>query len=666
MTSVREFRSRQQLEADANLREFIRSSREVFESNAGDGDEWEASAWTGVRWAKLDVGRRRRFGPAERIDAAFIDFAKAYYVWKSTERPSTAGMERQALKCIESALVLHTGSGSIRGLSYAVLDLAAAAAGERFSEQTAYHVGRHLRLLAQFVSDRHLISRDVSTWKSPLTRPCSVRRTGDFGDGGLRSPMPAEAALYAMAEIFANDPADPPVRFASAVWALLMCAPWRIGEVLRLHVDAEHEATDDDGVVSYGFRYFGLKGFGHDVKWIPKTMEPVARQAFRRLRELTASARALAAHLQRTPDKPFLYEDAPRVDVDAVLGFEDKAAYLRRPVPKRRDFMNTAWKFGSIREHWARARAELPDGFPVFDVSTGLKWPQALFCLHRDLLHATRPTDWYALAAPTANTVNDLLGASSIKEGIFSKLGYRDTDGSPLRLTTHQARHYLSTLAERGAMADEDLAKWAGRALVRDNRVYNHVSEDELADRNRDAIAGTTLGPSSSSPRTFIPTTPAEFNMGERGPTHRTEFGVCEHDWVLSPCMKKRDCINCSEHMCVKGDAQALERIKANHEHHAAECTKALDAIVAGARVADRWLEHGLKSLVRMQHLLCLLEDDSVPDGSAIRLADDSAEHTHLRRALTQRLPHLRDPSLPDSVKRLVAKYCDGRSPDEG
>ena len=122
---------------------------------------------------------------------------------------------------------------------------------------------------------------------------------------------------------------------------------------------------------------------------------------------------------------------------------------------------------------------------------TGLKYSDALFCLHRKLLHRTLPVDWYGLIAPTANTVNDLLGASAVKEGVFARLGYKDADGQFLRLTSHQARHYVSTLAERGAMAQEDLAKWAGRATLSDNRVYNHMSESELVERSRDVFAAS-------------------------------------------------------------------------------------------------------------------------------------------------------------------------------
>ena len=115
-----------------------------------------------------------------------------------------------------------------------------------------------------------------------------------------------------------------------------MTAPWRISEVLRLHVDAKHEDVDDTGVISYGLRYYGAKGFAHDIKWVSRTMEPVAREAFRRIRELTESARALPKHLKTTPDTPFLYHDRPQVGLHHELTVTQKAAYLRRKVLKGR------------------------------------------------------------------------------------------------------------------------------------------------------------------------------------------------------------------------------------------------------------------------------------------------------------------------------------------
>ena len=480
------FRSRSELDAERNLGEFIRYAQDELTWLADrEGFCWEGAEWPGARWVKIAVGKRRHFSDEERLDPMFIDFAKAYCRHKNTENETRTKWEIAALKCLEAALLTVTGSGSVQGLSWTVLDEADAVARKHFTAQPAYHVGRNIRDIAQFVSIRRLVPVDISTWRSTLQRPSSVRRIGPAAQAESDRKLPSEAGMHATAEIFANNPVDQQARFATAVWALLLSAEWRISELLRLHVNAEHEEPDDDGVVSYGLRYYGAKGWEYDIKWIPKVFEPVAREAFRRIKEMTDSSRALARHLETTPDAPFLYPDTPDVGIDDELTVDEKAVYLGRAVPKGRGVANLSWRFRSIREHWLEASSGRPDGFPLFATETGLKWSDALFCMHLDCLHETRPTDRYRLFRPTTNTVNDLLRPTGIKKGVLQKLGYTEPDGRPIRLTTHMARHFVGTIAERGEMAEEDRARWAGRATPKDNRVYNHMSEDERAERDR-------------------------------------------------------------------------------------------------------------------------------------------------------------------------------------
>ena len=654
--------SRQRTHVQQSLTEFITACRASPTSSVGQPEfEWDAPEWPGARWAKVAVGKRRRFGDDEALDADFIDFARAYFMTIRIEHGKGAAQAIQALKCVEAALLTVTGSGSLSGLSWPVLDEAAVVARKYFRKNTRYHVGRSIELLAKFVSEKRLVATNVSTWKAPLTRVCSVRRIGADGEAESNRKLPSLSGLQAMAEIFANDLVDPPARFVSAVWALLMCAPWRIGELLRLHVGAEYEESDDQGVVSYGLRYYGSKGFEHDIKIVPKVMEPVAREAFRRITEMTDSARRLARHLETHRKGPFLYPDCPRVKIDAELSLEEKGRYLRRRVPKGADFIEN-WRFRSICEHWERARAALPSGFPVFDEQTGLKWSEALFCVHRNFLHETRPTDWYRLLKPTANLVNDLLGARGQPIGVAAKLGYREPDGSLIRLKTHQARHYVCTLAERGSMAQEDLAKWAGRATLKDNRVYNHMGESERVEQARGVLEGTELAGRSGGLEVNEPTTRAEFNLRAVGPTHSTEFGACEHDWAMTPCIAHADCLNCAEHVYFKGDEEVYARLQARCRDHFVECEKALAAIRTGAGVADRWLEHALQSLVRELALVEALGSEDVKHGEMVRLTDASAQHSHLRRALEQRLPELSERSMFCEIKSMIARYINGEA----
>ena len=661
MNKVVTYRGKTELEAEANLAEFIRHCREDLTwLDDHDRFDWDAPVWPEIRWTKMAVAGRRRFTTEDQLDPAFIDFARAYYRQKNTHRPTKAKFERQALKCLEEALLRVTGGGSLHALSREVLDEAVVTARAAFTPGVQYQVGRNLREIAQFVSNRRLVPVDVSTWESAVSRPSSVRRTGKAGKDTIQSKMPNDEALYAMAELFANDDEDPQLRFVVATWALLMSAPWRINEVLDLHVDAEYEEVDDDGELSYGLRYYGSKGFGYDIKLVSKTMEPVAREAFRRLKEMTESARALARHLESQPEVPLLYPDAPDVGIDDELSVDDKAAYLRRPVPKARGSSNPSWRFRSISSYWTKTRSKLPRGFPVFATETGLKWSEALFCMHLDFVHASRPTDWYRLSKPTANTINDLLRSTGAKKSVFEKLGLRDSEGRWHELTTHQARHYQSTLAERGGMWAERLAKWAGRALQRDNRVYDHRDESELVEEARKAVQELALFGDDGTVQTNPPVASRDFNLGEQSPVIRTPMGHCKLNWVMGPCEKNRDCVNCSDHAWIKGNAEALGRVKEKHERMVAQCQQALAAIEQGHAFADRWLEHALKTVIRTRELVSLLESDEIEDGTVVTLSNDKAEHSHLRRALQQRLPELGTPAIAHEIKALIQEYIDG------
>ncbi|HDZ1696254.1 TPA: DNA-binding protein, partial [Klebsiella pneumoniae] len=68
-------------------------------------------------------------------------------------------------------------------------------------------------------------------------------------------------------------------------------------------------------------------------------------------------------------------------------------------------------------------------------------------------------------------------------KNIFARHGYYDIEGQPLLIRSHQPRHLLNTIAHYGEMSELDIAKWSGRVNVNQNRVYNHVSEEDMLDK---------------------------------------------------------------------------------------------------------------------------------------------------------------------------------------
>ena len=213
-------------------------------------------------------------------------------------------------------------------------------------------------------------------------------------------------------------------------------------------------------------------------------------------------------------------------------------------------------------------------------------------------------------------------------------------------------------------MAQDDLARYAGRANAKDNYVYNHMTEKEKVARSRALTQNIQLFSAHQPAKIREPVTRRDFNLRQAGPVHKTEFGYCLHDWPMSPCDKFRDCLNCTEHVYIKGNASCHARIKDNAEFLQSQYDEALEAISRGEAGADRWLEYLSRTLFPVKELLVLLESDEIEDGTVIKRNPDAVrEHSHLDRALDQKLPQPRDNSLAETFRALLKEGSNGEAP---
>ncbi|WP_291748987.1 hypothetical protein [Limnobacter sp. UBA3528] len=237
------------LTASENLAEFIRMCKEDLTVFSADLD-WEATAWPkAANFTKLGVSARG-FTESDRLDDSLIDFAKAYFRYQQGHHPTGTKNESKALRVLEAAFVKTTESASISGLNFAILDEAAVLARDHYVPMAAYQCGRELQRLARFVSEKNLIQSDLSMWKTPIKKPSDITiQTGSKAKSIQAKKLPGQDALEALAEIFANDPTDPKDIFTSSTFAMTMCAPVRISEILDLPADCEIEELDSKGVV---------------------------------------------------------------------------------------------------------------------------------------------------------------------------------------------------------------------------------------------------------------------------------------------------------------------------------------------------------------------------------------------------------------------------------
>lgn len=650
-----------ELDASANLTAFVamcKSQLTIF----GADLRFDDMAWDVTEAVQLKGRGKKRvriyFSTQETVDEAsptqmadpFVSFAKAYVRYMQGMRPTKNPAFRvTALRALDASLREggHSDPINVDGDTF---NRAARVIVERLGGATAYRIGSQLEVVAEFMSEHRLTAVPL-TWRSPIKRPVDTVRVGQEFDKRRAEKMPSLAALEALPKAFhiATRPQDV---LYSSIAAILCSAPDRINEVLLLAEDCEVHDKTSAGKDAYGLRWWPAKGAEPMVKWIIPTMAPVVAEAVARLRQLTEEPRRIARWYESNPGKLYLAPEFEHLRTKELLTMDE----LRQMLFLDADNRNTArqWCTGNgvplmmvgklLNVRFADVEkavvAQLPVGFPVLNAESRLNYSEALILLRRNELHPEKGTYRCAIDQVTIDQVNTSLGARSEHgfESMFDRLGFTEPDGSSIRVTTHQFRHYLNTLAQAGGMSQLDIAKWSGRIDIRQNEVYDHVSADQMVAKIRQSIGDESqmFGPLAKLPKN-IPISRDEFARLKIPTAHTTDYGFCIHDYTMMPCDQHGDCINCNEHVCVKGDERKGAMVKRRLAEAQDLLARAKAATSEGYYGADRWMEHHQHTVGRLMQLAEILDNPAVPVGAAIQLADVPGGGRSIEQALEER-----------------------------
>lgn len=604
------FRNKTEILAGNNLNEFILNCKEQLSGNLLDNN-WESNHWKKIfKFSKFKMKNVKldSFSKAEDLDSSYIGFCKSYvaYIFCSNLKGFDKLTFPIVLRVIEKNLLVFTGSGDIKSLNPVILDECLSDINENYTKGVAYSCGKFMERLVAFLNEKEFLNCGLMKWSSYIRPPESRLSISDNADNARLAKLPNERALRAIGEIFSMQDYDLHERdlFVTSVFALLMCAPSRITEILSLRADCEIIEKNSEGKECYGLRFYSLKGFGENIKWIPEIMVPTARLAIKRLLKLSENSRARSKILEEEMKKE------------------------------------------GGGEIW-------------FDKEKDVRFSNALCALFDNQLSMKRQTgsDLFKI---TNTFFSKELGYSKISKhkNLFERHGYHDEDNKPLFLRTHQARHLLNTLAQRGGLGELDIAKWSGRVSITQNRVYNHITEDEMIEKVKAlGINQNNMIPCDSDVNeNFEISTIHELkNKLEHGAVHTTEYGYCVHDYTFAPCSKYFDCINCSEQVCVKGEKQKLERLRSLLDTTEDLVDKAKEAISEEELGADKWYQHQTKTLERVKGIIALMENPELPDGSLVRTHGD--DFSQLSRVLEMK----KDDSIITNNKEKI----NGQTPNQ-
>lgn len=658
MVNMLQFTPKHQRDSQKNLEDFIAMCRDQLTVFGADLD-WHANAWPKVGNFTVMGAPARGYTTDQLLNAEIIPFAKAYVRYQQGHNPTMLKNEFKAIRCIEKALLAVKGKADITLVDQLVMDVAGEVAREY--EATSYQAGVSLVKLVEFLNESRIGFNEI-TWRNPISKPKEMNRTDAEGKRKRAEKLPEDHWLEAMAEMFANDLVGARDRFTTSIFALLMCAPSRVTEVQDLQVNCLHLDTDGKGIERLGLRFYAGKGYGSDIKWLPTVFTDVAAEAVRRLTELSAAGRTLAKWYEDHPDKFYRHENCPSVPENypltndqacMALGIGSDAGRLDKYFAKYKPYQALKQKGESLTLAFLNeyCHSQLPVGWPWKNRDRNIKYSEALCCFRAQELHADFRPSPIKLWVPGKSTfTTDLNFIEGQERSIWKRHGYKNPDGSEISMTSHQVRHFLNTVAQRGELGQLDIARWSGRANIHQNAVYNHMSDEEYVELARNAGVGGVLEKIKAN----MPVTFEDLEAVGDGIAHVTEYGFCVHDYSMLPCQRHRDCLNCTEQVCVKGDATKLDRLKQQRSLTQMQLEKAKAADTSGTYGADRWSQHQIKTLERLDQLIQMLESPDLPDGSAIRLSHDQ-EYSPLKRELAARHTSPRLPSPEPDINELRA-----------
>ncbi|HGB6110079.1 TPA: DNA-binding protein [Salmonella enterica subsp. enterica serovar Thompson] len=610
MSNIIIFKASSELDASQNAQDFIAFCRNKLTVYDGVID-WNSSVWKGIAvFGKLKTGCGL-VGSENSLDSGFIDFAKSYIRYNQALNPvKNHGCKMMALRCLEKALLQICNNANIYNTSVIALDEALQIARKYYENDVLHRCGYELEKLAHFLSENNFVKCGFISWSNPVKLHTKKNYLPEKEDEDRKSKLPDERALLAIAEIFSRPDEELSERdlFTTSTFALLMCSPSRISEILALPADCEITRKDSNGVECYGLRFYAVKGGGATIKWIPDVMVPVAKKAVSRLRRLSENARSLARWYECSPNKFYRHPLCPKVNedepLDAIqvcqaLGYllSDKKQCIEKLKRTSLDggisFLNPTDGNYTLRTLWKMIVSLFPADFPWFDEDKSVKYSNALCLLNRYQCNEQKMTVDYVLYRPTydffTQDIEMVRKSGLAMKNIFARYDYLDDSGKAQYLRSHQPRHLLNTLAHLGELSELDIAKWSGRVSMIQNQDYNHVSQEDMLKKARHLKFENNRYCSPVSINSTLPASMDEFINLKHGALQLTSKGYCVHDYVIPPC---RRLVENKQHgwekyfeMSVHKKKIIIEKITVLHQ-------MAQKAVNDGFYGADKWVSY--------------------------------------------------------------------------
>lgn len=671
MANIFIFTPRAELAAAENVMGFIDMSKNVLTAFGKDLD-WDSNSWDVSKFiSQRGIDKKFRFVFSDfdtsgsrsgwaPMKEPFLSFAKAKMRYDfGLNQKENHNQKFAAYRALEKALRQTTNDDcpKVEDTSPLFLNLAAGFLEEK-NPGSAYQSGCHLEILGKFLVENKMVKAGFQ-WRNPIKKKEDLQtKIGEQADKHRISKLPSKKCIRSIPQIYhsSNDPIDVVI---TSIAAIMFCSPDRFNEVFALSIYCEHEDIGIDGKEVYELRWDTSKNGDPTRKMIIQSLRPLCKEAIAKLKKQTDSAREIARWYEQNPGKlylpkhlePLRTKEFIRSDYLAeIIGLSCSSAACvwakefglesKKVRPQNNIGSNAnAYRFSDIEK---TIIAMLPPDFPMLDKNIGLRYSEALFLAPKNFFHQKRGTYRCMFETVDIGTFNDQLGTKSgEKSSIFSRNSCSEDDGSLITSTSHDFRHYLSYIAEKKNVDKLTIALWASRKLVTDNVQYDARTTEERRQLLSHAGPDTDEMLARAGMDVTDPVVVEGFSTKdvldlEFQAVHETRFGYCVREYAHPPCFRYKDCLACTDHLCITGNRLKTEAIRAEVKIAEAALARDLEYKALGISGVDVWVEHNGDRVKHLQALLHEMESATNPPGTIIRVLEGS--QTSLELAVEARV----------------------------
>lgn len=623
-----------------NLYNFIEDEKKYFnilsKNIKWENNRWDMSLWLSHRGKDQTISfltnsRRTKNIPSHIIlpkkgdlPTPFIDFAKALCVYViRTKNIGYMAARNYVNECRRLYIIM-----SLRGES-CVTDLTRWHFEETISYlkkikyKNIFDAATNLQVVAEII-DRKNLSKSFIRFKHSFKSTNSYNHYQSLKKIEVNvqlgnDKLPSYEALVAYAKC-TNNPTNNDEEILLRAIDLLIVTGMRANEVAYIPLDCWVEKIKkntrgkpikdmhNNVIKYYGIRYYAEKKFQDRVHWLAPQDVPFAKRAIFRLKELTKDVRKVAI-FQEQKKRLWAFKKNQKIsshEFIEYLGFNkinylhgylrrnkieylglDKSYYEYRSPNSNEVHYSRIYKAGDIENllvkkqinHDQLIKEEQGENRVI------LKTSDLLIIKFQGAFRFERRMNTFKIFPEKIFVVeiNRALGVEDNYKSIFERRNLTEADGSKIRLTSHQPRHWRNTIYELAGMSNVQQALAMGRQNLNQNKAYQHTSikqklklHQEFLSFNsvidkvtflRDGIRNKTILGEITDTYHYLKKeegliTAEDFINTHGLALHLTPFGGCTHDFSQSPCLKHLQCWNGCSHLHRTNTPGETERIQ--------------------------------------------------------------------------------------------------------